>query len=371
MLNVQEYLSNHSLKELEDNHGVINRVYDDKVVLNYSQIDSRKFNHISDECRGLILSLPDYNILCRSFDRFYNHFEGNCGDYFDLKNSIIFDKIDGSLINFYYDGNNWQCATRGTAYAEGPTNLGNEFRKAVERALGFKVEKFNRILPEEIRNYTIITEFVSPESRVTVKYKEYKIYILAIRNKYTGEYLPNDDCFDVGNKYFADKGANVDYPKSYRFSNFNDLIKIVENLDPFCEEGEGYVCYNPYEQTRMKVKNPKHTAIANMRENGIISQKRIAILVFSQDHEEYLGYFPEDREYFEPYINAYDRMINQIYEVWEKTKDIETQKDFALQVKDLPIGFVLFGFRQGKNLADIFNNVNYKKKFELMERYKE
>lgn len=370
MLKVQEYLKNNPIENLEKDFGIVVRKYDDRIVLNYSQIDSKKFVPESDECRGLILSYPDLNILCRSFDRFYNHWEGNYGKDFVIKDSIIFDKIDGSLINFYHDGENWQCATRGTAFAEGPTNLGGEFRKGVERALGFKIERLEKIFYDWLKDYTVITEFVSPESRVVVRYPQYKLYVLAVRNKHTGDYLPvyyNDQVADL----LINRGSNVTVPKKYRFNNFEDLTKIVEELDPFAEEGEGYVCYNPNDQRRMKVKNPKHTAIAHMRENGIVSNKRIAVLVFKQDYEEYLHYFPEDREFFDPYIKAYDRMINHINEVWENTKNIEEQKEFALQVKDLPIGFALFRLRKGGRLEDTLNNINDKKKQELLEKYME
>jgi hypothetical protein len=69
------------LEDLENELGIVITRYDDRVVLNYSQIDSQKFHPICDECRGLILSLPNYEILSRPFDRFYNLQEININNY--------------------------------------------------------------------------------------------------------------------------------------------------------------------------------------------------------------------------------------------------------------------------------------------------
>ena len=65
MLDVQRYLIDNSLEALKKNFDIIVKKYDDRVVLNYS-VKSAKFNRIIEECRGLVLSLPNYEVLCRS-----------------------------------------------------------------------------------------------------------------------------------------------------------------------------------------------------------------------------------------------------------------------------------------------------------------
>lgn len=73
MLSVQKYLVEHRLEDLENEFGIVVTRYEDRVVLNYSQIKSPKQHPVCDECRALILSYPDFFILSRSFDRFYNY----------------------------------------------------------------------------------------------------------------------------------------------------------------------------------------------------------------------------------------------------------------------------------------------------------
>ena len=370
MLNVQKYLMNNSLEDLENEFGIVIKRYDDRVVLNYSQISSPKFNPICDECRALILSCPDFYILSRSFDRFYNLGEGGnfSENEFSLNDSICFTKIDGSLINMFNDGKNWHVSTRKMAFAEGETNKGNSFRKLVESVTG-NLNEFFKDSREEVKNYTIICEIVSPETRIVVPYKETKLYVLAIRNKFTGEYLSQEE---VENFAYTKKvkGYNIDIPDYYSFNSFDDIMESAKSLEPMEENGEGYVCYDIKTQNRIKIKNPSYLALANLRENGAISNKRIAILVFNQDYEEYLSYFPEDEEYFNPYIQAYEKMIKDIWETYNEYKDIESQKEFALNVKDLPIASFLFELRKGLGLEECFSKLSDKKKQALLEHYK-
>lgn len=363
LLNVQKYLHNHTLEDLEKNFGIVITRYDDRVVLNYSQIDSPKFHHICDECRGLILSYPGFEVLCRSFDRFYNYGEGNKNQRheFEISSSISYTKIDGSLINIYNDGIQWNCATRKMAFAEGLTTKGNTFKSVVEKALDDTV---NNVFENAVKDFTFICEVVSPETRVVVPYKEYDIYLLAVRNRCTGEYLDHTGLLMTAD-YFGLK-----IPDQYSFDSFDGIMKAVKELEPVAEDGEGYVCYDCDSQNRIKVKNPGYVALANLRMNGAISNKRIVKLVFDQDYEEYLLLFPEDKEFFDPYIKAYEKMINDINDYYNLYNDIQPQKKFALIIKDLPIAGILFSLRKGLTLEEIFDKMTDNKKEELLNRYK-
>jgi len=143
-----------------------------------------------------------------------------------------------------------------------------------------------------------------------------------------------------------------------------NIFKEMKNLPTL---DEGYVCnHNGW---RLKVKNPSYLAVAHLRENGIISPKRVAILVFEQDHDEYLFYFPEDHIFFDPYINAYKNMMKDITESIEKHKDIQDQKTFALIIKDLPCKNILFCLRKGNTFESICDKMNDNAKERLLTEY--
>ena len=55
---------------------------------------------------------------------------------------------------------------------------------------------------------------------------------------------------------------------------------------------------------------------------------------------------PEDKVLFDPYIIGRDKLIVEIDEVYSQTKNIESQKEFALAVKDKSYSSVLFAMRK-------------------------
>ena len=145
------------------------RDYDDRVVLNYDQIDGIRFNLISDECRALILRKGSWEVLSRSFDRFYNYSELPAGEL----NGFIYDsrvrvleKLDGSLISIYHDGVAWRCGSRSMAFAEGLTPLGNPLHDVVERIIGSLDDRFREV----DRGNTYTFELVASEMRVVTSY---------------------------------------------------------------------------------------------------------------------------------------------------------------------------------------------------------
>ncbi len=359
-MKVQEYLETHSLEDLTNNFGIIVNEYDDRVVLNYHQIDSYKhrFNPLVMECRSLILSLPEYEVMSRSFDRFWNLGEDPNSDKFDIQQSICWEKLDGSLINIYHDGITWCCSTRKMAFAEGETRLGNTYLSVVERAFGETIEDIFR---DELKTYTYIFEVVSPETRVVKSYENYEVYLLAVRDKRDGVYLNNDYVSQVS------YSLNCELPITYNFRLIDDIVNSMSKLSAM---DEGYVCQ--IDNWRIKIKNPSYLAIANIRGNDLdgLSTKRVILLVFEQNYDEYLSYFPEDREYFTPYIDAYNKMMGFIDGLWLATKDIKNQKEFAMLVKDAAVSGVLFNMRKGQFPSDIMKGMTLNSKVKMIETFK-
>jgi hypothetical protein len=95
---VQDFLKRHGndgLEKLKENFKIEVREYDDRVVLNYSQIDSDKYEPICKECRALILRKNTWEVLARSFDRFFNVGECLEDKDFPIDKCRIDQKLDG------------------------------------------------------------------------------------------------------------------------------------------------------------------------------------------------------------------------------------------------------------------------------------
>lgn len=377
MLNVQKYLlgfnnRTHALNEINKHLGVnVGEYENDLVVLNYDQIKSPRFHDIVDDCRGLILSWDFTKIYSRPFTRFYNFGEGQANMTFDFANSKIYDKLDGSLIKLDYHPVKkiWFVSTRKMAYAEGQTQFYVSYRELFMKCAGLDPdisdEDFTKyinslIYDEDLFNHTIIFEMTSPESRVVKKYNDYTNYLIGIRSKTVLE----NSYKDISNYINTFKFAKL--PKIYSFSNEDEIKDSVYNLKDL---DEGYVCYNPITETRVKIKSPAYVAVHHIRDNGQLNPKRIADLVYTQEHEEYLVYFNEDRKFFEPYIKAYDTMIKEVNDYFKIYCDIKNQKEFALSIETLPFKWILFEMRKGVDIQKAINNASNSVKFELINMF--
>src|SRR3990167_2341729 len=103
MLKIQEWLRNNNsnLASLNEQLGISFTPHpsDWRVILNYNQITSPKLNDMVKEARGLVLDARTWDIVARSFPRFFNLGEVHTEDEkFVWENSSATHKEDGSLI---------------------------------------------------------------------------------------------------------------------------------------------------------------------------------------------------------------------------------------------------------------------------------
>ena len=324
-MNVQKYLEENGLKKLQEEFKIVVTDYPDRVVLNYDQIDSPRFNPICDECRGLILRKDTWEVLSRSFTRFYNVGEDKNTVTFPICESRIEQKIDGSLLSLYWDGSIWCSATRKMAFAEGKTVLGRKFSEVFQEAASKTSLWVFMEEHKDNKNYTWIFELVSPETRVVTPYSEVKINLIGVRHNESGYELKGEWLDSVA------KVMHVDRPISYKFTTLEETIEAANKLNSM---DEGFVLVKEQEGSfwRMKCKNGKYLAIAHLRGNGQISPKRILKLVMENETSEYLSYFETDKPYFHFVQTQYDLCIERITKIYESAKHIENQKEFALTI---------------------------------------
>ena len=358
-----------SLQELTDTLGIkikeySETTYDDgsvcqkRYVLNYDQIESPKSHPYVMQSRGLILD-ADFNVLCLPFDRFFNFGEVvNHSEIIDWSKAFVQEKVDGSLIKIYWDGRQYCIATRGTAFAE--SNVGGwdlTFKDLVLKALNMTNEEFQvKCLFNLSFDHTYLCEITAMENRVVTPYKGYTLWHLATRHNISGEYLDSDGILKIG----AVK------PKEYTFETSEDCLRVASELPDL---QEGYVVYQDGTPT-CKIKSPAYVAVHHIKSEGL-NPKRIAQLVLANEQGEYLTYFGEDYQHIEPYEIAFHRLKCEMVDVYNQFKDLESQKDFALSVKDYPYQSILFKARGSNgNVIEAFDSMAINFKIQLLEKFK-
>lgn len=365
-MQVIEFIKEHGLNALAEQLGISVKLYDDRIVLNYNQIESPKTHPIVMECRGLILD-KDFNVLCRPMDRFFNLGEAlNVMPEIDWGKAVIFEKVDGSLIKIYKAFGRWEIATRGTAFAESDCmGFSITFRELVLKALGsrhgngepFSEAEFQRMCDYHLDpELTYLCELTCVENRVVRRYEGYTIHYLCARKTNTGEYVNGmDGMYELG----------AESIKMYHLQSTEEALEAarqLKNLD------EGFIVYQNGVPI-CKIKSPAYVAVHHIRGEGL-NPKRISQLVISGEEEEYLTYFPEDRPVIEPYVRGYETLHDSMCDVMELYCHFQDQKEFAKRIASFPFKAVLFNARaKGISVNDSFHQQRDGAKIDLLRKY--
>lgn len=346
-MKTQEYLRNKTLDDLHTElHIEINR-HDTLplAILNYSQIDSPKTDPIVRECRGLVLNTEDWSLVARSFPRFYNW--GEVADempLFNWSNSVALEKVDGSLLLFYYFDGEWRVNTRGSYANMGMFNTewqANYFKmprdftwkQGILTALGIKdLVQLNGLLDPAL---TYVCEFCSLWNKVVREYVQPCVYLLAC---YAGEeeVVPKDCVLfkTIGQYPLRTADEVTDYVNSQPEATWEGCVV----------KDDGF--------RRWKIKNKRYLALHKMKgANGDALYNPSTLLPFILEGEggELLATYPEISDCFYHYKEKVDTAYTEMESLWHCVKDEESQKDFAILIEgETPFTGLLFNARKNK-----------------------
>jgi hypothetical protein len=305
----------------------------------YDQIDSPKLHPIVRSARGHILDENnEWMHVCRPPDRFFNWGEAiNQGiDHPDISKSIVFKKEDGSLVNLWHYNGEWHVSTKGSPDAGG--NVGDlpiTFADLFWSVWNKKGLTLPPGPPDENAFLTYSFELCTLSNRIVCSQPIERLLLIAVRDNFDGKDHNPKDCMN----------KQVEICESYELDTFENIKKTFEELAPL--DMEGYVITQfHYDGSviRTKVKHPGYLALAHMKEG--VTQKSMIELIRLNDEGEFLLAFPEYKEQFDSLSKKYDLLVCQIEALWEQHKDIVSQKDFALAVKDSTFPGVLFNLRR-------------------------
>jgi len=275
---VIEYLRLHSLRQLEDDHGVCSRLSagGDKLSLNYDQILVKNGDLIAEQCRGMVIRpakrLPEddwkdarvgeVELLAWPMNRFYNHGDpaGAMIDWSD-PGLRVYEKLDGTCIIVYWDPaqDRWHAATRGVPEADlpirkddlqiGDMTFSGLFFKALiasreassGQKLGWNPDGFDKVVHLN-KELTYVFELTSPHNRVVVKYDEPRVHLLAARHTASGREVSIEDL----------RLQHVGRPQTWGLREPTALVTFIDCADPAKLEGAVVV---DSKFNRLKIKN--------------------------------------------------------------------------------------------------------------------
>jgi hypothetical protein len=283
---------------------------------NLAQLDYRIFNSPSgvqevEECRGLILEMPAWNIVAFPFYRFYNATEP-CAEKIALKDAMLCEKLDGTLIFAYPYQGEMHVATRGSITADGPVGENNVtfadyFWRTVAKVCRPHLQTAASWASSWVSDYCLIFELTGPLNRVVTPYQQDGLTLLGARSVHDW----NECAPGALDNYAAELG--VSRPQVYSFTDWDhihNMLKMLKSLD------EGYVLVDYNHTThdhsfrRVKVKNPQYLVVARFLGNNF-TDKNILSVVLEGDAAEVLAYFPE-------FGKTFDRVEMAVLELSEQ-----------------------------------------------------
>ncbi|AFY62855.1 polynucleotide kinase/ligase [Samia ricini nucleopolyhedrovirus] len=324
--------------------------YDDHelMVLNYESFERERSHPAVVECRGLILHLRSYDVVSRSFDRFFNfqellHTDAAAHQRLFSANEAFkfYEKIDGSLVKLYYHKDKWHASTRGSAFAENLCATGVTFKHLILQALQTDTEDLFQSLCELHLNraYTHMFELTSGFNRVVTVYDhEAALWYLASRHNATGDYA-----------HFAHLPL-CKYPQCYEFANVLQCVKRASKLQNL---EEGFVVYGANGAPLCKIKSEQYL-LMHKSQARTQSPAKLAQIVLNGEHDDFLAQFPHLKQFVEPYVVARNLFTNQDTVNTINVGLTLNQQQFNNLIRDLPWRHLAYRCRKAQT-TDVEN----------------
>ena len=354
ILEIQKFLIEHGEEAAfahfrDDLHLMVKEATDGRRVLfKYDMIDSPLGHPICQEARGLILDRGcEWKVISWPFKKFFNLGEGHAAPI-DLATARVLEKVDGTCITCYHWDGKWRVQTLGMIDADGAVNNvfpPTTFAELFYRVLGVSCGGLDSMLDP---SFTYTFELATPYNRIVTRYEKERVVLLSIRSINSLLEIPSESIvFSELYLKIQSVAFHVELPRFHPIA-LNSLAEVAGLAAALPQMDEGYVVVDA-NFNRVKVKNPSYLALLHLKESSSSSVKALVQLVLTNEGSEFLTYFPEFQEQYDRISNAINSLKNRLQGVWDTTKEIEVQKDFALAViaSKVPFTGVLFNLRKG------------------------
>ncbi len=359
MLSIIRYIKEHGLEAALTEFKLKSRDYDKKVLIKYDQIASSMGIEEVQDCRGLILEKGTWDIMCLSFRKFFNNAEGHAATI-DWDTAHVLEKLDGSMIQVYFDWNKdkWFAATTGTAEGEGEVNnkMGTTFNELFWNTVNNKYS-FNDCLLD--KDHIYVFELTTPYNIVVKPHGESSATLLSMRNRKTLKEVAYEDLNMVA------ESLGLPLVKSFDL-NANNAGVLIKTFEKMVWSEEGYVVVDA-NFNRVKIKNPAYVAVHHLKSKT--SEHAIMDVVKTNEIDEFIATFPERKDEISRLHDNYIKLEAKLEVAWNSLKDRrpknitpKEKKKFAMAV------FELIGKEGLKDYSGMFFGMN-DGKIETVKEY--
>ena len=252
----------------------------------------------------------------------------------EFTNVDVEELVEGTMINMFFDKNKeeWEIATKSNIGAKNKFVQEEDVKMFREMFLeacinaGVDFEKLpicnkdKKSVEGNYYSYSFVMQH--PKNRIVSRTKENKCVIYLIE-MYEINRMP-DNTGTIINKVdlenFKDllTSLNIQVPKKFTFSGYDECIRYIEEEKAWCEND--YICFggivlrNKLTNERAKIRTDKYEYIRKLRGNQIKPKYHYLTLRKKKKLQEYLKYYPEEKNKYDVYRSE---VSDYVYNLWQ------------------------------------------------------
>ncbi len=319
-------------------------------IFKYTQecVVDRHWNKFTAMARGLILDLKNKVVVATPFVKFFNYGEIDHKPIIQPEFTVM-EKVDGSLgIMFCYE-DQWMVSTAGS-FSSDQAHWANKWMFA------------NMPLDKIDKNNTYLFEIIYFENRIVVRYGYEGLVLLAIVDSYGLEYTYEQLMLEA--TYMETRCA-----KQYDFKDMDSILNRAKELGI---DDEGYVIRFK-NGVRLKIKGDEYVRVHRL----MCKVTPLAIwrsLGTGEDVEELKYSLPEEMERDFHLIVAIlegqlSDFVKEVERLFEKSTAWQSDKEFALYVKENPDEFKSDKFNAASNYIFMMRKCSFYKAVRSCDSY--
>lgn len=243
------------------------------------------------ECRSVVFNKRTKMVVLAALPKFKNFGEDesdwskdNCWKkYSNAEKVYITNKMDGSYQQFTYDSKTQSII------GSGSQALDPELSWRLQN--GYKYVEDNWLIGvmSQYPEWTFIFEYVSPDNPIVVKYdrSEEGLYLLAMRNKFTGEEMDTVRLNEIA------KAWNLKITEYYRGTSLEEVLASTDKYSSSEKEGWVVNCVDKEGKSfRFKIKTDDYVLMHKALSN-LISPNAVVEAIYNDRYDDFVAKCPD------------------------------------------------------------------------------